>query len=366
MKIKEILHSLEQWAPKAFQEVYDNCGIQAGNGNQELQGVLITLDTTEAVVDEAIAKECNLIISHHPLLFKGVKNITGKNDLERTLIKAIKHDITLYAIHTNLDHVSTGVNHQICKKLNLQNTTTLEGKSGLLMKLVAYVPEAEKEHVLQALFKVGAGEIGNYSACAFRSEGLGSFLPNESANPHIGQVNKLEYVNESKIETVFPAHLKHHIVRALKEAHPYEEVAFDIFELQNTWNEVGAGRIGELPKPMTIDEFLKHICTSMGIDTLKFTHGFTGKISRVAVCGGAGSFLLKKALQSDAQAFISSDFKYHEFFDAENDILIADIGHYESEVYTKELIYDFLNEKFSNIAVLISEINTNPVRYFRQ
>lgn len=366
MKIKDIINTLEQWAPKAYQESYDNCGIQTGYADQEVKGVLITLDTTEAVVDEAIAKKCNVIISHHPILFKGLKNITGKNDVERSIIKAIKHDILIYAIHTNLDHVASGVNHEICKRLGLQHTQSLSAKTGLLSKLITYVPTSEKEPLLNALFKAGAGEIGNYASCAFRTEGIGSFLPNEKANPQIGKVNQLEMVNESKIETIFPTHLQHQIIQALKTAHPYEEVAYDLYQLHNSWDEVGAGRIGTLPHPMSVKEFLKHVATSMGIDTFKYTHSFSGTIEKVAVCGGAGSFLLHKALQSGVQAFISSDFKYHEFFDAENDIFVADIGHYESEVYTKELIYGFLIEKFTNIAVLISEINTNPVRYYRQ
>lgn len=366
MKIKEILQSLEKWAPKAYQESYDNCGIQTGDDQQELKGILITLDTTEDVVNEAIAKQCNLIIAHHPLLFKGLKSITGKNDIERTLVKAIKHDITIYAMHTNLDHVASGVNHQICKRLNLSNTSVLMGKTGLLTKLVTYVPEKEKEQLLQHLFNAGAGEIGNYSSCAFRTDGTGSFLPLEKANPHIGTLNQLEYVNESRIETVFPSHLKNKIVQTLKKNHPYEEVAYDLFELQNTWESIGSGMIGTLPHPMTVEAFLNHVASSMNTPTLKYTHSFQGLIHQVAVCGGAGSSLLKKALESGAQAFVSSDFKYHEFFDAEKDILIADIGHYESEVYTKELIYGFLIEKFTNIATLISEINTNPVRYFRQ
>ncbi len=366
MKIREIINALEEWAPKAYQESYDNCGIQTGDTHQELTGILITLDSTEEVIDEAIAKQCNLVIAHHPLLFKGLKSITGKNDIERALLKAIKHDITVYAIHTNLDHIASGVNHQICKRLKLTNTSVLMGKTGLLTKLVTYVPEKEKEHVLQQLFKAGAGEIGNYSSCAFRSPGQGSFLAHEKAQPHIGEINKLEYVNENRIETVFPSHLKNKIIQTLKEAHPYEEVAYDLFELQNTWESVGSGMIGTLAQPMTVEEFLHHVASSMNINTFKYTHSFKGLIHQVAVCGGAGSFLLKKALLSGAQAFVSSDFKYHEFFDAENDILVADIGHYESEVYTKELIYGFLIKKFTNIATLISEINTNPVRYFRQ
>lgn len=364
MRIQDILQQLEAWAPKAFQESYDNCGIQAGNSNQELTGVLISLDVTEKVIDEAIQRQCNLIVSHHPLLFKGVKSITGKNDIERCLIKAIKHDITLYAIHTNLDHVSNGVNYKICQLLGLHDLRTLVPKSGMLSKLITYVPIENKESVLSALFSAGAGEIGNYSSCAFRSEGVGSFRPNSSAKPFLGEVNKLENVLEIKIETLFPTHLQASIISALKRAHPYEEVAFDIIALQNEWETVGAGMHGTLPKPMNVNEFNAHLKTKMKLTAFKYTSSFTGKIEKVAVCGGSGSFLLKNALSVGAQAFVTADFKYHEFFDAEDKILVADIGHYESEVSTKDLIYDYLKEKFSNIAVLISEINTNPIHYY--
>lgn len=364
MRIKDVIHQLEQWAPKAFQESYDNCGIQAGNGNLELTGVLISLDVTEKVMDEAIQRQCNLIVSHHPLLFKGVKSITGKNDIERCLIKAIKHDITLYAIHTNLDHVSNGVNYKIAQLLGLQDLRTLVPKAGLLSKLITYVPIEDKETVLAALFEAGAGEIGNYSSCAFRSDGIGSFKPNSSADPVIGKINQLEQVTETKIETIFPTHLQAEIIRALKKVHPYEEVAFDIFALQNEWETVGSGMYGNLYKSMTISEFNAFLKQRMNLKTFKFTSSFQGKIEKVAVCGGSGSFLLKNALGVGAQAFVTADFKYHEFFDAEDKILVADIGHYESEVYTKDLIYDYLKEKFSNIAVLISEINTNPIHYY--
>lgn len=364
MRIQDIIKQLEQWAPKAFQESYDNCGIQAGNGSHELTGVLISLDVTEKVIDEAMQRQCNLIVSHHPLLFKGVKSITGKNDIERCLIKAIKHDITLYAIHTNLDHVSNGVNYKICQLLGLNNLHTLVPKSGLLSKLVTYVPIEDKESVLTALFAAGAGEIGNYSSCAFRTDGVGSFKPNTLAKPVIGEANKLEQVSETKIETIFPSHLQATIVSALKKAHPYEEVAFDLFALQNEWETIGAGMYGTLPNPMNVNEFNTYLKAKMNLKTFKYTTSFQGKIEKVAVCGGSGSFLLKNALSVGAQAFVTADFKYHEFFDAEDKILVADIGHYESEVYTKDLIYDYLKEKFSNIAVLISEINTNPIHYY--
>ncbi|MBC7485998.1 MAG: Nif3-like dinuclear metal center hexameric protein [Cytophagaceae bacterium] len=364
MRIKDVIQQLEQWAPRAFQESYDNSGIQAGNANLALTGVLISLDVTEKVIDEALQRQCNLIVSHHPLLFKGVKSITGKSDIERCLIKAIKHDITLYAIHTNLDHVSNGVNYKIAQLLELQDLHTLVPKSGLLSKLITYVPIEDKETVLTALFEAGAGEIGNYSSCAFRSDGVGSFKPNSSANPVIGKANKLEQVAETKIETIFPTHLQSSIINTLKKVHPYEEVAFDIFALQNDWEKIGAGMYGILPKSMTVKEFNAHLKKKMDLTTFKFTSSFQGKIEKVAVCGGSGSFLLKNALGVGAQAFVTADFKYHEFFDAEDKILVADIGHYESEVYTKDLIYDYLKEKFSNIAVLISEINTNPIHYY--
>ncbi len=364
MRIQDIIKQLELWAPKAYQESYDNCGIQAGNGSHELTGVLISLDVTEKVIDEAIQRQCNLIVSHHPLLFKGVKSITGKNDIERCLIKAIKHDITLYAIHTNLDHVANGVNYKISQLLELNNLHTLVPKSGLLSKLVTYVPIEDKESVLTALFAAGAGEIGNYSSCAFRTDGVGSFKPNASAKPLIGEANKLEQVAETKIETIFPTHLQASIVSVLKKAHPYEEVAFDILALQNDWETIGAGMYGMLPNPMTVNEFNAYLKAKMNLKTFKYTTSFQGKIEKVAVCGGSGSFLLKNALSVGAQAFVTADFKYHEFFDAEDKILVADIGHYESEVYTKDLIYDYLKEKFSNIAVLISEINTNPIHYY--
>jgi dinuclear metal center YbgI/SA1388 family protein len=364
MKIKEVIQVLEQWAPKAFQESYDNSGIQTGNSVLELTGALISLDVTEEVIDEAIRLKCNLIISHHPLLFKGIKSITGKNDIERCLIKAIKHDLTLYAIHTNLDHIANGVNYKIGKILGLHDLRILMPKSDLLSKLVTYVPLKDKETVVKALFHAGAGQIGNYSECSFQSEGTGSFKPNNESRPTIGEANKLEHVPEYRIETVFPSHLQYNILAALKKAHPYEEVAYDIFPLNNNWESVGAGMIGKLHKPMAVNEFLAHLKTTMKLNTFKATRGFNGNIEKVALCGGSGSFLLKNALNSGAQAFVTADFKYHEFFDAEDQILVADIGHYESEVYTKDLIYGYLKEKFSNIAILISEINTNPIHYY--
>jgi dinuclear metal center YbgI/SA1388 family protein len=365
MLIQQIIQSLEKWAPKAYQESYDNCGIQVGNANQSITQALICLDVTEEVVDEAIQKKCNFIIAHHPLLFSGLKTIQGNNYIERCVIKAIKNDICIYAIHTNLDHIDVGVSHRIAQRLELKHTHILDPKKNLLHKLITYCPAAQVEQVLKALFEAGAGHIGQYEECAFTHEGQGQFKGLAGTTPHIGIPQQLEKVIETKIEVVFPQHLQHSIVIALKKAHPYEEVAYDIIALQNAWSSVGAGMIGELDQALSPQDFLKHVAEKMQVPVFKHTTSQHQLIKRVAVCGGAGSFLMKKAMHAKADAFISADFKYHEFFNTENQLLTIDLGHYESEVYTKDLIFDYLKEKFSNIAILISEINTNPIRYFK-
>lgn len=363
MKIKEITAHLESWAPLSLQENYDNCGLLTGNADFELEGILITLDCTEEVVEEAIQKKCNLIIAHHPVLFKPLKSITGKNYVERTLISAIKNNISIYAIHTNLDNVKTGVNYIIAQKLGLQNIRILEPKVGLLKKLVTYIPLEATNEVATAIFNAGAGKIGNYSECSFISEGLGSFKPNELAMPAIGKANQKEFVKENKIEVIFPAYKQKSVLMALKASHPYEEPAFDIFSLDNSLQEIGAGIIGNLPESMTEHAFLHYLKQKLKLTLVRYSP-HTGKmVNTVALCGGSGSFLLPMAKREQADVFVSSDFKYHEFFDAENHLLIADINHYEGEVFTKDLIYEYLNEKLSNIALVLSDVKTNPVNY---
>jgi len=363
MLIKEITNFLETIAPINYQEEYDNCGLITGNNQQEVKGILITLDCIESIIEEAINKNCNLIIAHHPIIFRGLKKINGNNYIERTIIKAIKNDIAIYAIHTNLDNVSNGVNSKIAQKIGLENIKILSPKKHLLKKLITYVPVADTEKVLEALYKSGAGGIGNYSECSFVSEGNGSFKPNNAANPTIGKANTREVVRENRIEVLFPISIEHKIISTLKQAHPYETPAYDILLLENSNEEVGSGAVGYLTKPLSETEFLKHLKTTMNLSCIRHTEFLSKDIQKVAVCGGSGSFLLKSAIQAKADIFISADFKYHEFFDSENKIVIADIGHYESEVYTKDLIYDFLIEKFSNIAIRLSEIGTNPIRY---
>jgi dinuclear metal center YbgI/SA1388 family protein len=363
VKIKEVINHLETIAPLAFQESYDNCGLLVGSYETELTGILISLDVTEEVVEEAIRSKCNMIIAHHPVIFKGLKKLTGSNYIERTVLKAIKNDIAIYAIHTNLDNLLQGVNHKIAEKIGLKDLKVLVPKLQTLKKLVTFIPLKNCLEVLKAIHEAGAGKIGNYSECSFQVEGLGSFRPNEEADPAIGKANELEQVKEMRAEVIFPAYLEGKILKALLNSHPYEEPAFDIQSLDNANKEVGSGIMGVLEKPMDEHEFLLSLKEKMNLKVIRHTKILNKKVSKIAICGGSGSFLLGKAITLDNQVFITADFKYHEFFDAENKIIIADIGHYESEVYTKELIYELLIDKFSNIALVLAKTHTNPISY---
>jgi len=363
-QIKDVTRYLEIIAPTYLQEDYDNTGLLTGNPSNEVSGILITLDCTEDIVQEAIKLGCNLIVAHHPIIFRGLKNLTGKTYIERTIILAIKNDISIYAIHTNLDNVSSGVNRKIADKIGLENLEILSPKPGQLMKITSYVPSEHTNKVIKALNDSGAGNIGNYENCSFRVTGTGTFQPNDSATPHIGKKGQLEEVIEDRIELIFPNHLKNKILNSLKSSHPYEEVAYYLHQLENLDQDIGSGMIGTLPTPMEPEEFLLHLKNSMELNTIRYTHGYRGEIKRIAICGGSGSFLLKKALQMNADAFVSADFKYHEFFDAEDQLMITDIGHYESEVCTKDLIYGVLSEKFTKFALHLSKVVTNPISYF--
>jgi dinuclear metal center YbgI/SA1388 family protein len=325
--------------------------------------VLVTLDCTEAVVQEAIDHKLNLIVAHHPILFRGIKKLTGTNYVERTLLKAIRHNIAIYAIHTNLDNVFTGVNKKICEKIGLKNLQVLAPRADQLTKLVTFIPRENAESVLKALYDAGAGQIGNYDNCSFQVEGTGTFQPNENANPHIGEVMKQQFVHEVRAEVIFPTHLQPRVMAALRAAHPYEEVAHYLTALRNENQEVGAGMTGVLDQPMEPMEFLKRLKISMGLSVVRHTQSVGKPVEKVAVCGGSGSFLLPQAIRSGAQVYISADFKYHEFFDAEDNIIIADIGHYESEVFTKDLLQEVLTKKFPTFAINFSRTKTNPISY---
>jgi dinuclear metal center YbgI/SA1388 family protein len=363
-KISEVIDYLEKIAPNELQEDYDNAGLIVGHRNKMLSGILITLDVTEAVVDEAVKLNCNLIVAHHPIIFRGLKKLTGSNYVERTVEAALTQGIALYATHTNLDNVLHGVNSQLVKKIGIQKAKIINPKTDSLNKLITFVPEKDLTSVMTALGGAGAGSIGNYDLCTFQVYGKGTFRPNEEASPHIGSANQLEEVNEIRLEMIFPFHLKRNIVSTLIKAHPYEEVAFDILPLLNTDPEKGSGQWGFLNKKLPADQFLNHLKESLNLSVVKYTGKLDKEIQSVGVCGGSGSFLIKKARALQLDAFITSDIKYHEFFDAEDDLLLVDIGHYESEVFTKDLLKEIISEKFPNIALHLTSVVTNPVKFF--
>ena len=363
MKIKEVTNFLESYAPLQYQESYDNCGLIIGDANTEVKGALITLDCTEEVIDEAIAENCNLVISHHPIIFGGIKKLNGSNYIERTVIKAIKNDISIYAIHTNLDNVHNGVSAKIAEKLGLENCKVLAQKSDLLRQLVVYCPIENAEALKIALFEAGAGTVGDYDQCSFSSVGKGTFRANENCTPFVGEIGEQHTENEERIEVVYPKFKERAILDAMQVAHPYQEVAHQIYVLENKHQLVGSGIIGELKTAVNTEVFLESIKANMQTKCIRYTPIVKEKIQRVALCGGSGSFLLKNAKAAKADIFITADFKYHEFFDAENTIVIADIGHYESEQFTKDLIYDLLIKNFTKFAVRLSKVNTNPIKY---
>lgn len=364
MTIQDIISEIELFAPLAYQEDYDNCGLLTGDKNIQANGVLLTLDCIESVVDEAIENKCNLIITHHPIIFSGLKKITGSNYIERTIIKAIKNNIAIYAAHTNIDNVKNGVNFKIAEKLGLKNLRILLPKINLLKKLVTYVPLSHHQKVLDALFAGGCGNIGNYDSCSFNIEGTGTFKGNEFSNPFLGEPDKLSKEKEIRIETIYESGKEKAVLEALLSSHPYEEVAFDTYCLTNKLNNAGSGLIGELENALDEDAFLKLVKDSLKTQCLKYTQKRGKAVKKVAVCGGSGSFLLKNAINSQADAFITSDFKYHQFFDADQKLLLIDAGHYETEQFTPEIFYDIVQKKFPTFAIRLSKIKTNPVNYF--
>lgn len=364
MKLSQLTNYLESLVPLSYQEDYDNAGLIVGHPDMDVYQALVSLDCTEAVVDEAITTGCQVIVSHHPIVFRGLKKFNSKTYVERVVEKAIRHNIALYAIHTNLDNIATGVNARICEKLGLTNLHILAPKQNILKKLVTYVPNAQAEQVRNALFKAGAGNIGEYSECSFNAEGTGTFKGSEDTNPYVGERGTRHYEPETRIETIYPAPLESKILMALFLAHPYEEVAYDLYPLTNQHQEVGAGMIGELEFGMDEEAFLFEVKEKMKAHVIRHTTLLGKHVKKVAVCGGSGGFLLKQAVAAGADFFITADYKYHEFFDADGKIVIADIGHFESEQFTQHLLYEIIQKKFSSFAVRLTEVNTNPVKYF--
>ena len=363
MKIKDVTNYIEELAPLAYAEDFDNVGLLVGNYQTEVKGVLVTLDTLEETVDEAIAKNCNLIISFHPIIFSGLKKLNGNSYVEKAVLKAIKNDIAIYATHTALDNSNKGVSAKICEVLGLQNTKVLIPKKGLVKKLTTYIPKDYLEKIRQALFEAKAGNIGNYDHCSFTNIGEGTFKGNENSNPVLGKKGELQKEEEIQLTITFEQKNEAAILEALFENHPYEEVAYEITTTENVHQNIGMGMIGELEKPLEEKDFLVYLKKTMQTDCVRYSNLLHKKIHRVAVLGGSGSFAISNAIKEKVDAYVSADFKYHDFFKAENKILLADIGHYESEQFTKRLLVDYLTKKFSNFAIVLSEKSTNPIYY---
>jgi len=365
LKIKDVVKVLEKLAPLAYQEDYDNAGLLTGHPEDELKGILLCLDSTEDVLDEAIEKGCNMVIAHHPIIFRGLKRINGNNYVERVIIKAIRNNIAIYAAHTNLDNVlAQGVNWKFAQKIGLQDLKILDPKRGQLVKVVVYSPAGDAERVRQAMFDAGGGKIGLYDECSYSVTGQGSFRGLEGANPAVGEKGKRETVDELRIEILVPSYLSSQVVKAARTVHPYEEMAYDVVVLDNLHQGIGSGVVGTLEKALPTADFLELLKREFKTGVIRHTT-FGGNISKVALCGGAGSFLTKRALAEKVDAFVTSDLKYHEFFDADNQMLLCDIGHYESEISTLEIFYEVIRESFPNFAVAFCKSSTNPVQYYK-
>lgn len=363
MVIRDVYALLEQLAPLSYQESYDNAGLLVGNPDMPLKGILATLDVTPEVIEEAHQKGLNLIVSHHPLIFSGLKRITGKTYVEKAITKAIKYDIAVYAAHTNLDSIKGGVNSKIGELLGLKNLRFLSPLEGEQVKVVTFVPTAEAEKVRMAMLNAGAGSIGNYDCCSYSIEGTGTFRADEGANPFVGKVGELHVEPEIRIETIVPKAKLSRVIREMITVHPYEEVAYDIYPLLNSFNGAGAGMVGELASPIPALEFLKMVKKIFNLQAIRHTQLIGKDIQKVAFCGGSGASLIKQAIAADADIYITADIKYHQFFDADNKIIIADIGHFESEQFTVDIFYEYLLKNFPKFAVLKSEIKTNPINY---
>jgi len=365
MQLKDLIKHIEQLAPLYLQEPYDNAGLLTGDPESQIKCGLIGFDITEELMDEAINLNADIIISHHPLMMDGLKKLTGKTPSERILIKAIQNNIAIYSAHTNLDSVKGGISSKICSKLGLIDCSVLEPKKDFLKKLVVFIPEDHADNIRQNLFNAGAGIIGNYDSCSFNSEGRGSFRGGENTKPYLGKKEELNFEKEIRIETIFLKDQQSQIINCILENHPYEEPAFDIYPLDNAYQEAGFGMIGSLESEIEELDFLQKLKSIFNADGIRYTKPLNRKIKKVAVCGGSGSFLLSKAISKGADIFVSGDFKYHQFFEADNKILIADIGHFESEQFASEIFYDILTNKFPNFALHLSKYRSNPINYLK-
>ncbi|HPF02724.1 MAG TPA: Nif3-like dinuclear metal center hexameric protein [Bacteroidales bacterium] len=364
MQLKDLASFLDTAVPVSFQEGYDNSGLQVGDPMKTISSGLLSLDVTEQVLDEAIGSACDVIISHHPVIFNPLKQISGKNSVERVIMKAIRNDVAVYSAHTNLDIVENGVSRKLAGKIGLKNVKVLTPLKHRLLKLVTFIPADHLDRVRDAVFAAGAGFIGAYDRCGFTVEGSGSFRAGEGSRPFAGEKGRTHFEKEIRFETILFSYMKRGVVKALLESHPYEEVAFDLYPLENENLNAGLGCVGNLPEPVDEKSFLTMLKENLGSGSIRYSNLTGKKISKVALCGGSGGQLTGDAIASGADAFVTADLKYHSFFEAENRILLVDAGHYETEKFSTELLYDLITKKFPKFALRFSEINTNPINYF--
>jgi len=364
MKVRDLVSELEKYAPPSLQESYDNAGLNVGFPDLEIYGVLICIDVVPEVIDEAIDKSCNMIVAHHPLIFPNIRKITGSNIIEKSIVKAIQNNISIFCGHTNFDKTQNGVSMKMCEKLGLKKCSVIDAESNLIRKIVVYAPEQHAETVRNAMFSAGAGCIGDYNECSFNMNGIGTFRASETCNPYVGKIGERHYENETRIEVVCPSYLQSKIISAMLKVHPYEEPAFDIYQIENKWEQIGLGAIGELPDEITENELLETVKQTFNVGNIRHSEKIGRKIRRIAVCGGSGASYIRRAMALNADAYITADIKYHDWFLAERKILILDIGHYESEQFTKDIFYDIIAKNDKGFKICLSDINTNPINNY--
>ncbi len=369
MTCNQIFNFIESWAPKGAAWQKDNPGLQAGDPNSQVENIFLCLELTKEAFDEAVKRKCNFIFTHHPLIFQPLKKLNLQTDKTSILLSGlIKNNITLYSAHTNLDFTKGGVSFQLAEKLGLQNLRFIDKLENSLYKLSVFVPEKNAAALSEALFAEGAGVIGEYKKCSFRSQGRGTFEGSENSNPAVGKAGRFEETDEVKIEFTLESWKLDKVLTALVKNHPYEEPAYDVYPTLTGNTNYGYGAVGELPEEMEEENFLTHVCDSLNAPGLRYASGKNGKVKTVAVCGGSGSDLLYKAMGIKADALITADVKYHTFQDAEGKILLADAGHYETEVIVldevKRRIENYLvGQNKSDIKVYTYGGSTSPVKF---
>lgn len=364
MKLAELTKKLDTIFTTQQAEDFDNVGLICGNPLREVRRILVCHDALETVIDEAIEKDCQLVIAFHPIIFKGMKRISGRNYVEKSVLKALENKIGIYAVHTALDNDYFGVNDGICSALGLEKTSILLPKKDHLHQVQFFVPKSSTQAVKEAVFKAGAGTIGLYDECSFSVQGTGSFRPLEGADPHIGNTNERTHVAEDMVTVICENYKTQGVIKALKSVHPYEEVAFQVIRLENEHPLVGLGKYGDLPEALSFEDFLEKIKKVFRLKMIRHSHFSRSTIRRIGVLGGSGSSGIQAAMDRGCDAYLTSDLKYHDFFIPEGNMLLCDLGHFESEQFVVSQIITRLSEKIPNFVVLKSEVNTNPINYF--